>query len=204
VDILHTDVHLSDFIEGLKKRQQGITALAEPAAEQPAPAAPACTPVAPEPAFLLPPRDPRHQVGRRHAGDALVRRCTGACMHPLWLPGEHLPTRAFPACRAHCCLSIVSAGTTRRVESAAERVSRSLRLLQDGRMTVLLDLDGTLVSSFSPKRAPALPPSVRTHYVGHGSQLNPQGVFVVERPGLHVFLEELSQFSEVVIFTAGR
>ncbi|EFJ42365.1 hypothetical protein VOLCADRAFT_36131, partial [Volvox carteri f. nagariensis] len=33
--------------------------------------------------------------------------------------------------------------------------------------------------------------------------LNPGGVFVVERPGLQEFLEELASFAEVVIFTAG-
>lgn len=72
-----------------------------------------------------------------------------------------------------------------------------------GRMTVLLDLDGTLVSSYTPRRAPRLPPSMRTHLVAQGSRLNPQGVFVVERPGLQEFLECLSSFSEIVVFTAG-
>jgi hypothetical protein len=38
----------------------------------------------------------------------------------------------------------------------------------------MLDLDGTLVSSFTPKRAPRLPAYVRTHIVGVGSKLNPQ------------------------------
>lgn len=73
-----------------------------------------------------------------------------------------------------------------------------------GRLTVLLDLDGTLISSFTPKRAPRLPPSMRTHVVGQGSALNPGGVFVVERPGLPQFLEELASFAEVVVFTAGE
>ena len=72
-----------------------------------------------------------------------------------------------------------------------------------GRLTVLLDLDGTLISSFTPKRAPRLPPSMATHTVGAGSALNPGGVFVVERPGLRAFLEALAGFAEVVIFTAG-
>jgi RNA polymerase II subunit A small phosphatase-like protein len=68
---------------------------------------------------------------------------------------------------------------------------------------VLLDLDGTLISSFTPKRAPRLPPTMRTHLVGQGSGLNPAGVFVVERPGLTDFLAELAAFAEVVVFTAG-
>ncbi|GAX76658.1 hypothetical protein CEUSTIGMA_g4104.t1 [Chlamydomonas eustigma] len=72
-----------------------------------------------------------------------------------------------------------------------------------GKLTVLLDLDGTLVSSFTPRRAPRLPPYVKTHVVGVGSKLNPQGVFVVERPGLKEFLEQLSSFAEVIVFTAG-
>lgn len=55
-----------------------------------------------------------------------------------------------------------------------------------GKLTVLLDLDGTLITSFPPKRAPNVPstPIQRTHLVGVGSKLNPLGVFVVERPEL--------------------
>lgn len=77
------------------------------------------------------------------------------------------------------------------------------RYADEGKLCVLLDLDGTLVSSYTPRRAPRLPAYVKTHVVGVGSKLNPQGVFVVERPGLSEFLEELSQFAEVIIFTAG-
>jgi hypothetical protein len=72
-----------------------------------------------------------------------------------------------------------------------------------GRLTVLLDLDGTLVSSFTPRRAPRLPPAMKSHLVGVGSSLNPGGVFVVERPGLHEFLQQLAGMAEVVVFTAG-
>lgn len=72
-----------------------------------------------------------------------------------------------------------------------------------GKMTVLLDLDGTLVSSYTPRRAPRLPRSLVTHLVGRGSSLNPAGVFVVERPGLDAFLQELADMAEVVVFTAG-
>ncbi|KAF6263587.1 hypothetical protein COO60DRAFT_376205 [Scenedesmus sp. NREL 46B-D3] len=72
-----------------------------------------------------------------------------------------------------------------------------------GRLTVLLDLDGTLVTSFTPRRAPRLPPAMKSHLVGVGSSLNPGGVFVVERPGLHEFLQQLAGMAEVVVFTAG-
>ncbi|GIL69636.1 hypothetical protein Vretimale_10282 [Volvox reticuliferus] len=93
-----------------------------------------------------------------------------------------------------------------KAASPPERVCGILppqRPEHSGRLCVLLDLDGTLVSSYTPRRAPRLPPYVRTHVVGMGSKLNPGGVFVVERPGLREFLEELASFAEVVIFTAG-
>eukprot|EP00983_Pelagomonas_calceolata_P034011 1065396-Pelagomonas_calceolata.AAC.3 len=41
-----------------------------------------------------------------------------------------------------------------------------------GKLTVLLDLDGTLITSFPPKRAPRVPPSMRTHIVGIGSKVS--------------------------------
>ncbi|PSC70630.1 CTD small phosphatase [Micractinium conductrix] len=72
-----------------------------------------------------------------------------------------------------------------------------------GRLVVCLDLDGTLVSTFSPKRAPLLPPGMVSYIVGRNSKLNPGGVFVVERPGLGEFLQRIAPFSEVVLFTAG-
>ncbi len=75
--------------------------------------------------------------------------------------------------------------------------------LSQGKLTVLLDLDGTLVSSYTPRRAPKLPPTMVAHLVGKGSSLNPLGVFVVERPGLHAFLAELAMTMEVVVYTAG-
>jgi hypothetical protein len=64
-----------------------------------------------------------------------------------------------------------------------------------GRLTVVLDLDGTLLSSFTPRRAPALPPGSVSYIVGRGGRLNPNGVFVVERPGLKAFLHRLSEFA---------
>jgi len=60
---------------------------------------------------------------------------------------------------------------------------------------VVLDLDGTLVSSFTPRRAPALPPGSTSYVVGRGGRLNPGGVFVVERPGLAAFFARLSEFA---------
>ncbi|KAK9844379.1 hypothetical protein WJX74_001674 [Apatococcus lobatus] len=72
-----------------------------------------------------------------------------------------------------------------------------------GKLTVVLDLDGTLVSSFTPRRAPHLPPGMNTYLVGKGSKLNPNGVFVVERPELAAFFKSLSSFAEVIMFTAG-
>ena len=71
------------------------------------------------------------------------------------------------------------------------------------KMTVVLDMDGTLLSSYSAKRRPRLPLSLNTFVTGKGGKLNPGGVLVVERPGLRRFLEELSSFAEVVLFTAG-
>lgn len=66
-----------------------------------------------------------------------------------------------------------------------------------GRLVVCLDLDGTLVTTFTPKRAPMLPPSAVSYIVGKGGKLNPGGVFVVERPGLGEFLQRIAPFSEV-------
>lgn len=73
-----------------------------------------------------------------------------------------------------------------------------------GRLTVVLDLDGTLVSTYTVKRAPAVPRGLmRSYVVGKGGPLNADGVFVVERPGLREFLASLCQVAEVVLFTAG-
>lgn len=72
-----------------------------------------------------------------------------------------------------------------------------------GRLTVVLDLDGTLISSFTPRRAPSLPPGSKAYVVGRGAKLNPNGVLVVERPELAHFFRELNKFAEVVLFTAG-
>lgn len=44
-----------------------------------------------------------------------------------------------------------------------------------GKLSIVLDIDGTLIASFPPRRSPRLPASMRTHLVGAGSSLNPQG-----------------------------
>ena len=64
-----------------------------------------------------------------------------------------------------------------------------------GHLTVVLDLDGTLVSSYTPARAPRLPAGMNTYIVGRGARMNPNGVFVVERPGLTHFFQQLSSFA---------
>ena len=56
---------------------------------------------------------------------------------------------------------------------------------------MVLDLDGTLISSFTPRRAPSLPPGCQSYIVGKGGKLNPNGVLVVERPDLGVFLQKI-------------
>ena len=64
-----------------------------------------------------------------------------------------------------------------------------------GGLTVVLDLDGTLVSTYTPKRAPRLPPGCTSFLCGKGSKLNPSGVLVIERPGLRQFLKRLAEFA---------
>ncbi|MEW5298482.1 MAG: hypothetical protein WDW36_001600 [Sanguina aurantia] len=109
----------------------------------------------------------------------------------------------------HCPLQLHSRSARTPAVSLAEAVETQWGIIPPpmphfkGKLTVLLDLDGTLVSSFTPKRAPRLPASIRTHVVGVGSKLNPAGVFVVERPGLREFLEQLAGLCEVIVYTAG-
>lgn len=91
---------------------------------------------------------------------------------------------------------VSSSGPPTLLTPQAERVK--------GRLTVVLDLDGTLVSTYTIKRAPRLPQHlVKSYVVGVGGPLNVNGVFVVERPGLGEFLRALAEFAEVVLFTAG-
>jgi hypothetical protein len=55
-----------------------------------------------------------------------------------------------------------------------------------GKLSIVLDIDGTLIASFPPRRAPKLPSHMRTHVVGAGSSLNPQGSFTTLRNGRDV------------------
>uniref|UniRef100_A0ACD5TFX7 Uncharacterized protein n=1 Tax=Avena sativa TaxID=4498 RepID=A0ACD5TFX7_AVESA len=85
-----------------------------------------------------------------------------------------------------------------------------------GRLTVVLDLDETLVCSYESS---SLPAAVRTQAVDAGlhcfdmecisSDKDAQGrqrvnhVTVFERPGLHEFLQRTSEFADLILFTAG-
>ena len=100
-------------------------------------------------------------------------------------------------------VSIAKPTTTTTTTSDEQPLLPPQRPEFKGRLTVCLDLDGTLVTTFTPKRAPSLPPTMTTYIVGRGGKLNPGGVFVVERPGLGDFLRRVSHFAEVVVFTAG-
>ncbi len=73
----------------------------------------------------------------------------------------------------------------------------------NNKLTLCLDLDGTLVTTLNPKRAPVLPESAVSYVVGVGGKLNPGGIFVIERPGLGDFLRRAACLCEVVLFTAG-
>ncbi|WZY90721.1 hypothetical protein YC2023_047456 [Brassica napus] len=84
------------------------------------------------------------------------------------------------------------------------------------RLTVVLDLDETLVSAYETS---SLPHNLRTQAIEAGlkwfelecisstKECNGEPkinyVTVFERPGLHEFLEKLSQFAHLIVFTAG-
>ncbi|KAL6620378.1 hypothetical protein ACP70R_035517 [Stipagrostis hirtigluma subsp. patula] len=84
------------------------------------------------------------------------------------------------------------------------------------RLTVVLDLDETLVSAYESS---SLPSTLRTQAVEAGlhcfdmecisSDKDAEGrqrisyVTVFERPGLHEFLQRTSEFADLVLFTAG-
>ena len=81
-------------------------------------------------------------------------------------------------------------------QPAADKAGDAWQALEHkGRLTVVLDMDGTLLSSFTPRRAPVLPPGSIAYVVGRGGRLNPNGVFVVERPGLLAFFQRLAEFA---------
>ena len=56
--------------------------------------------------------------------------------------------------------------------TASQDVSNLAHL--QGKMTVVLDMDGTLISSFTPARAPRLPPGMLSYIVGRGARINPK------------------------------
>ncbi|KAL2940583.1 CTD small phosphatase-like protein 2 [Bienertia sinuspersici] len=89
-------------------------------------------------------------------------------------------------------------------------------VLSSGKLTVVLDLDETLVCAYETS---SLPPTLCTQATEAGlkwfelecvsSDKEPDGkpkisyVTVFERPGLHEFLEQLSEFADLILFTAG-
>jgi carboxy-terminal domain RNA polymerase II polypeptide A small phosphatase len=75
------------------------------------------------------------------------------------------------------------------------RLTSTSSVSLQGRLTVVLDMDGTLVSSYTPARAPRLPAGMLSYIVGRGARINPKGVFVVERPGLRDFFAKLTEFA---------
>lgn len=97
--------------------------------------------------------------------------------------------------------------------SAALQISDDRNL---DKLTVVLDLDETLVCAYETS---SLPPVIRTQATEAGinwfelecvsSDKEVEGkpkinyVTVFERPGLHEFLKQLSQFADLVLFTAG-
>ena len=97
--------------------------------------------------------------------------------------------------RAYCALIHLGTPFSILVPQVLSGTTYQLSRVVQGKLTVVLDLDGTLVSSFTPRRAPHLPPGMNTYLVGKGSQLNPNGVFVVERPELRAFFDSLSTFA---------
>lgn len=70
------------------------------------------------------------------------------------------------------------------------------------KITVVLDLDQTLIYSIHPKNIVHYENPPKYHVLG-GNKLNPNGIIVFERPGLHEFLISLSHFSEIILYTAG-
>lgn len=93
------------------------------------------------------------------------------------------------------CITRLPSQQPKYLEDAKSCYLQAAEALVQGQLTVVLDLDGTLISSFTPRRAPRLPPGVTSYVVGRGGRLNPQGVFVVERPGLQEFLSKVSSFA---------
>lgn len=122
------------------------------------------------------------------------------------LPESQLPEEAPPPPQQPSV-------TVSTLQIAAGRVPDGIG---EQRLTVVLDLDETLVCAYETS---SLPNSVRTQATEAGlkwfelecisSDKECEGkpkinyVTVFERPGLHEFLKELSEFADLVLFTAG-
>ncbi|KAG2422865.1 hypothetical protein HXX76_015697 [Chlamydomonas incerta] len=202
VDSLSVDPFLSTFIESLKVLSVN-GGVADAAIALAASAASATTTVT---------------LSSVEAATAATANAVAALQLQLMSSAAAASEHCHSSCSAHCqhqqvvateAVSLLTPPTLSRAPSPPAQPRPTWGIIPQqrpehaGKLCVLLDLDGTLVSSYTPRRAPRLPPYVRTHVVGTGSKLNPAGVFVVERPGLTEFLEELASFSEVIIFTAG-
>lgn len=91
---------------------------------------------------------------------------------------------------------------------ASNEVGKSLLLLPDqsfvfdGRHTLVLDLDETLVHATSSITSSYIP-SEGDFHVSVGYEGSPVDIFVRVRPGLQLFLSEVGRLFEVVLFTAG-
>ena len=106
-----------------------------------------------------------------------------------------------------------SPASQRGVESSLSSCPESVSPRQ--RLTVVLDLDDTLVVSFRKESAPyaiRCGTGAAKHLTCHELQFGPGEtieapvsgrVLAVERPGLREFLQQLKGFADVVLFTAG-
>lgn len=78
------------------------------------------------------------------------------------------------------------------------------------KLTVVLDLDETLVCTYPSDRVPtwlqaSSPQRYPMRRIQYGRSGHPSNTIVVyERPGLQTFLSQASRFAELVIFTAGH
>ncbi|CAM0955077.1 unnamed protein product [Alopecurus aequalis] len=135
----------------------------------------------------------------------VIRGASSSCAKVLKFLGVH-----------HPLLSAAPAVAFARLPSQAP--AEELRPLSppSGRLTVVLDLDETLVCAYESS---SLPAAVRTQAIEAGlhcfdmecisSEKDAEGrqrvnhVTVFERPGLHEFLLQTSQFADLILFTAG-
>ncbi|KAL8137345.1 hypothetical protein V2J09_003346 [Rumex salicifolius] len=126
------------------------------------------------------------------------------------LPVVEIPLHS-PAASVAVDFADVEAAEGVTDEAAAGEVDGPLK-----KLTVVLDLDETLVCAYEKS---SLPPVILTQAIHAGlkwfelecvsSDKESEGkprvsyVTVFERPGLHEFLEKLSEFADLVLFTAG-